>query len=95
MARSSEVLLVAGSLALLTAPPSESQAPRFEDRTAAANISVVTNSGSLEKSHILESTANGVLVLDYDLDGFVDLFFASAYRLPQGLPAGRRGSLVG
>ena len=76
--------LIAGFLALLTPPPAESQLPRFEDRTTAAGISVVTNSGSIEKPHILESTANGVLVLDYDLDGFVDLFFASAYRLPQG-----------
>ncbi|MGB5888698.1 MAG: VCBS repeat-containing protein, partial [Thermoanaerobaculia bacterium] len=84
MARRFDLLLIVGVLALLRSSPAASQLPRFEDRTVAANISVVTNSGSIEKPHILESTANGVLVLDYDLDGFVDLFFASAYRLPQG-----------
>jgi hypothetical protein len=84
MARCSYLLCIAGISVLLLPPAAESQLPRFEDRTAAAGITVVTNSGSIEKPHILESTANGVLALDYDLDGFVDLFFASAYRLPQG-----------
>ncbi|TNF71216.1 MAG: VCBS repeat-containing protein, partial [Acidobacteria bacterium] len=84
MPRCCYLLLMAGASAFLTAPPATSQLPRFEDRTETAGISVVTNSGSVEKPHILESTANGVLVLDYDLDGFVDLYFASAYRLPRG-----------
>ena len=30
---------------------------------------MVTYSGSVEKPHILESTGNGVLVVDYDGDG--------------------------
>ena len=46
-----------------------------------------------EKPHILESTANGVLALDYDFDGFVDLFFASAYRLPRGSAEDERSAL--
>ena len=43
--------------------------PQFVDRAAAADLDVVTYSGSTEKNHILESTGNGVLVLDYDRDG--------------------------
>ena len=54
----------------------------FVDRSVEAGLDIVTYSGSLEKPHILESTGNGVLVLDYDGDGFEDLYFAAAYRLP-------------
>ena len=42
----------------------------------------MTYSGSIEKPHILESDGNGVLVLDYDDDGFPDLLFVSAFRIP-------------
>jgi hypothetical protein len=56
--------------------------PQFVDRAVAANLTVVTYSGGTEKNHILESTGNGVLVLDYDRDGHQDLYFVNAYRLP-------------
>lgn len=58
------------------------QEPLFIDRSDEANLAVVTYSGGSEKNHILESTGNGVLVLDYDLDGYQDLYFVSAYRFP-------------
>ncbi len=53
----------------------------FEDRTEAAGFDVVTWSGGKEKNHILESTGNGVLLLDYDADGFLDVYFVNAIRL--------------
>ncbi len=59
------------------------QTPQFLDSTRSAGLGVVTWSGSVEKPHILESTGNGVMVLDYDGDGFQDLFFVSAFRLPR------------
>ena len=59
------------------------QTPQFRDSTRSAGLEVVTWSGSVEKPHILESTGNGVMVLDYDGDGFQDLFFVSAFRLPR------------
>lgn len=62
---------------------SAAQIPQFRDLTDAAGLSVVTYSGSIEKPHILESTGNGVLVVDYDGDGFQDLYFVAAYRLPR------------
>ncbi len=55
----------------------------FVDRTEAAGLRIVTYSGGGEKNHILESTGNGVLVLDYDLDGDPDLYFVAAHRLPR------------
>jgi hypothetical protein len=61
----------------------EAPVPRFVDRTSEANLNVVTYSGGAEKNHILESTGNGVLILDYDGDGNQDLYFVNAYRFPR------------
>jgi hypothetical protein len=74
---------VAGAVALFAGAASP-QAPRFIDAGAASGIDLVTWSGSAEKPHILESTGNGVLVLDYDADGDQDLYFVAAYSLPDG-----------
>jgi len=59
------------------------QTPQFRDSTESAGIAVVTWSGSVDKPHILESTGNGVLTLDFDGDGFQDLLLVSAFRLPR------------
>ncbi len=67
-------------LALLNSGPHV----RFEDRTESAGFDVVTWSGGAEKKHILESTGNGVLLLDYDLDGLLDVYFVNAIRLLPG-----------
>jgi hypothetical protein len=53
----------------------------FQDRTASAGFDVVTWSGGKEKNHILESTGNGVLLLDYDSDGDLDVYFVNGIRL--------------
>ncbi len=75
------------------AGPLGAELPHFVDRTAAAGLDVITYSGSVEKPHILESTGNGVLVLDYDGDGFQDLFLAAAYRLPRDESATEQSAL--
>jgi enediyne biosynthesis protein E4 len=82
MQRAHSALRVALAAAWLPAAAA-AQTPRFVDATAASGIDLVTWSGSVEKPHILESTGNGVLVLDYDGDGFEDLYFVAAYRLPR------------
>ena len=74
-------LLTIGALVSCAAGVSGSELV-FIDRSVEAGLDIVAYSGSLEKPHILESTGNGVLVLDYDLDGYEDLYFAAAYRLP-------------
>src|SRR5215831_17776693 len=56
---------------------------QFIDATKSAGISTITYTGGAEKNHILESTGNGVLVLDYDGDGYQDIYFISAYRFPK------------
>jgi enediyne biosynthesis protein E4 len=54
------------------------------DSTDRAGFEVVTTSGGPEKNHILESTGNGVLLLDYDGDGFLDVYFVNAQRFLVG-----------
>jgi hypothetical protein len=61
----------------------QAQVPRFDDRSAGSGLEIVTYSGSVEKPHILESDGNGVLVLDYDGDGYQDLYFVAAFRIPR------------
>jgi hypothetical protein len=56
---------------------------RFVDRSEAAGLALVTWSGSAEKPHILESTGNGILTLDYDGDGWQDLYLVASFRLPR------------
>jgi hypothetical protein len=52
--------------------------PRFVDVAGEARLEVVTRSGGADKSHLLESTGNGVVVADYDRDGWPDLYFVAA-----------------
>jgi len=60
--------------------------PYFVDKAPEAGLDVVTYCGGAAKDHILESTGNGVLLLDYDGDGFVDLYFVNAYRFIENAP---------
>jgi hypothetical protein len=57
---------------------------QFEDRAQSAGLDVITWSGGAEKNHILESTGNGVLLLDFDSDGLLDVYFVNAIRLLPG-----------
>ncbi len=75
------VICVVG-LSVLVGTTSAQLIPKFHDRTDEAGLTVVTYSGGRDKNHILESTGNGILLFDYDLDGFVDLYVVGAYGLP-------------
>ncbi len=84
-------MVLLGDLPARSAEPSSSppgDPPRFVDRTEAAGLRIVTYSGGAEKNHILESSGNGILVLDYDRDGYPDLYFVAAHRLGTGSPPG-------
>ncbi len=51
--------------------------PQLEDVTAKANITF-SHTSSAEKKYIFESMSGGVVVIDYDRDGWPDLYFTNA-----------------
>ena len=63
--------------ALAVSTPAE-RAQDYRDIAAEVGLAVVTGTGSPAKNHIAESTGTGVAVLDYDQDGFPDLYFPNA-----------------
>jgi enediyne biosynthesis protein E4 len=52
-------------------------APLFTDVTAAAKIEFVHQSGASPAKQMVETFGSGVAWIDYDNDGFVDLFFVN------------------
>jgi len=62
---------------LRTAVCKERHVPQLEDVTQKAGIHF-RHSYSLEKKYIPESMSGGVLLLDYDRDGWVDIYFTNA-----------------
>jgi enediyne biosynthesis protein E4 len=51
--------------------------PQLEDVTAKANITF-SHTSSQEKKYIFESMSGGVIIIDYDRDGWPDLYFTNA-----------------
>lgn len=70
-------------IALLTLGLSSQPVIQFVDVAKSAGITTTTYTGGVDKNHILESTGNGVLVFDYNGDGYPDIYFVSGYRFPQ------------
>jgi hypothetical protein len=81
------------AISLTAHPLASADDIRFAEGTRASGLSRETFSGGDEKPHILESTGNGVLALDYDGDGFQDLFFVAGFRLPRREDADERSAL--
>jgi len=51
--------------------------PQFEDVTEKAGIRF-SHTSSPESRYIIESMSGGVLLLDYDRDGWLDIYFTNA-----------------
>ena len=83
-------ILVVGVLALAWfAAAKEGQAPRaaFSDATERSGISFELASSRTPQKYLLEAMSGGVASLDYDNDGFEDLFFVNGARLQSPMPA--------
>ena len=62
------------------------QSPRliqFEDRQAKSGVRFVLNNGTTPDKPILDSVLGGVAVLDFDNDGFLDIFLTNGATLPE------------
>src|SRR2546422_4573082 len=71
--------------------PAEQTLPahvRFTNVAEKAGITTrIVNGGETTKKYIFESTGSGVAFLDYDHDGYPDIFLVNGSRL-EGFPAG-------
>ena len=55
---------------------------RFENRQAKTGVRFILNNGTTPDKPIVDSVLGGVAVLDYDADGFLDLYFTNGSTLP-------------
>src|ERR1022692_2206126 len=60
--------------------------PVFLDTTAKAGITFQLLSSRTPQKYLIESMPGGVAMLDYDGDGFEDLFFVNGARLQNPMP---------
>jgi enediyne biosynthesis protein E4 len=66
-----------------TQPPTHNAAGlSFENRQPQSGVDFVLNNGTTVDKPIIDSIPGGVALLDYDNDGFLDIFFANGARIP-------------
>jgi hypothetical protein len=83
------VSLTAGLLIALVArdmraqhPPQNVAGITFENRQPRSRIDFVLNNGTTVDKPLIDSIPGGVGLLDYDNDGFLDIFFTNGARIP-------------
>lgn len=75
-----------------TTPPS---AVRFEDVTRAAGIGFVHSHGGTGEKYMIETLGSGVCLLDFDSDGWPDIYFVQSGAIPTDPPrTGPTGSML-
>src|ERR1700693_5733070 len=54
----------------------------FDNRQPRSGVDFVLNNGTTVDKPIIDSIPGGVVLLDYDNDGYLDIFFANGARIP-------------
>ncbi len=80
-------LLASALITLLVAPhpalsASEASRIRFENRQKQSGVTFVLDNGTTADKPIIDGVLGGVALLDYDNDGYLDIFFANGARIP-------------
>src|SRR5436190_5597699 len=78
-------------LTAVRAPFAQAQTPRiadFEDVAEKAGLTMMNVFGGIDtKKYIIETTGTGLAIIDFDNDGWPDIFLVNGTRL-EGFPAG-------
>jgi len=75
------VFLLLLPLWVRSAPGQENARFRFVDVTRAAGLERVVHAGRTDKDHLLDSAGTGIAWLDYDRDGFLDIYVVNAWKV--------------
>ncbi len=79
--------LLLGAVAAGLAAAAPGTAIRLVDRATESGVAIRTTNGNPERRYIIETIGSGAALLDYDLDGDLDLYIVNGSRLeamPQG-----------
>src|SRR5437660_7891912 len=75
-------LVVARAAPLRTLWGSDAGRIQFENRQENSGISFVLDNGTLPDKPMIDGIPGGVALLDYDNDGYLDIFFTNGATLP-------------
>src|ERR1700676_5339486 len=74
--------LVMGSLVCCYVIAQQSSSIRFANRARQSGVTFVLRNGTTEDKPIVDSILGGVALLDYDNDGYLDIYFTNGASLP-------------
>ena len=85
------ILLAAGAFACRAADQAEAAGaalPVFQDLTAGSGVDFRCEGSPTSQKYLIETMVGGVAILDYDVDGRLDLYFVNGARLEDPMPPG-------
>ena len=65
-----------------TTEASQASPIRFENRQPQSGVGFVLNNGATPKKPMIDTTLGGLALLDFDNDGFLDIFFTNGAHIP-------------
>lgn len=63
--------------------------PRFADVTQSSGVNYQTDSSATSEKYLIESMVGGVGLIDFDGDGWLDIYFVNGAKLEDPMPAGK------
>lgn len=72
------------AIAMLAMPPEAAELSQisFENRQEGSGVNFILNNGTIPDKPVIDAIVGGVALLDYDNDGYLDIFFTNGARIP-------------